>query len=194
MEHLAESSILKEIKQCVALWPGFHQHLPKTESATSMDAATDQEFYPRPPDVTEVQEKAIHRKACELVAAAVLEQESPQDSTLEDAASQKLMGCFLTLKRQGQLRGCCGVTGKPLTLLQSLEAVSVATASRDARFPPGISLSGGTSADVSGDTTRVVGYAGVAFSQGARIASRHAVRSLPGPRSSRAEIPATMNR
>ncbi len=101
-----------------------------------MDAATDQEFYPRPPDVTEVQERAIHRKACELVAAAVLEQEPSQDSTLQDAASQRLMGCFLTLKRQGQLRGCCGVTGKPQTLLQSLETVSVATAIQDMRFPP----------------------------------------------------------
>lgn len=108
---------------------------PKAEIA--VPTVTDQEFRPRPPDVTEAQQRAIHRKACELVAKAVLGEEVTfQDSTLGDTASQTLMGCFLTLKRRGQLRGCCGVTGKAVTLLQSLEEVSVATATQDMRFPP----------------------------------------------------------
>ncbi len=98
------------------------------------------------------QERAIHRAACQIVLAAV-RRESPElsDPDLSGAATRPVMGAFVTLKRNGQLRGCIGslaeydvtmsgihaeITGEPLPLVKALMQSGRRTATEDSRFSP----------------------------------------------------------
>ncbi len=88
-------------------------------------------------EFTELQKQAIHRTACEIVAAAVERRDlTLTDASLGGAASQKVIGAFVTLKRNHQLRGCVGQVGEPVELLSVLKKAGVRTALEDLRFPP----------------------------------------------------------
>ncbi|MDG1897608.1 MAG: AmmeMemoRadiSam system protein B [Fuerstiella sp.] len=89
------------------------------------------------PALTTEQESAIHKAASEIVLAAVNKRRTClSDPTLLNAADETVMGTFVTLKRQGQLRGCCGSLGQPMNLLAALTQSSIRTATEDHRFPP----------------------------------------------------------
>lgn len=89
------------------------------------------------PALTEEQESAVHDAACEIVTATVRKQPVRlSDATLKGAAESTVMGTFVTLKRDGQLRGCCGALGQPMKLLPALTQSAVRTAAEDHRFPP----------------------------------------------------------
>ena len=108
-------------------------HLPPTKP--SMQPVRDN------PSLTAEQESAIHRAACELVLAAV----QKRTVQLSNAAFRRVedvavMGVFVTLKRNGQLRGCCGMQGQPMSLSYALAESAARTATDDHRFPP-VSLS-----------------------------------------------------
>jgi len=91
--------------------------------------------------LTAEQESAIHQAACELVLAAVRHQMlRPTNTALRDLEDITVMGVFVTLKRNGQLRGCCGVTGQSMSLIQAITQSAARTATDDPRFPP-VSLS-----------------------------------------------------
>ncbi len=91
---------------------------------------------PSAPELTDEQQNAIHRAASELVAAAVTGYRAEaSEPTLAGAGGQTILGCFVTLKRQGRLRGCCGFLGRPTTILAALTEAAVTTATRDARLP-----------------------------------------------------------
>jgi len=89
------------------------------------------------PELTTSQEAAIHRAACETVAAASLRQQPHlTDTTLSGAADKIVMGVFVTLKRNGQLRGCIGSLGEPMPLLPALMRSATRTTLEDHRFLP----------------------------------------------------------
>jgi AmmeMemoRadiSam system radical SAM enzyme/AmmeMemoRadiSam system protein B/AmmeMemoRadiSam system protein A len=89
------------------------------------------------PKLTSSQEKSIFRAACEVIAAAIQKrQEKLPDPTLDGAADRTVMGAFVTLKRQGKLRACCGALGRPMPLIDALRESALRTATDDTRLPP----------------------------------------------------------
>ena len=113
------------------------QEKEKPMSARS-DAArsTDPDNVLESPELTPAQEAAIHRAACEVVAAGV--QGLPaklSDATLAGCAGQLVMGAFVTLKRGGRLRACCGTLGRPMRVLDAVQQSALRTATEDSRFP-----------------------------------------------------------
>jgi AmmeMemoRadiSam system protein A len=91
--------------------------------------------------LTAEQESAIHQAACELVLAAVRKQPVQLNNSIFSAVKNlTVMGVFVTLKRDGQLRGCCGMQGQPMPLIHGLTQSAARTATEDHRFPP-VSLS-----------------------------------------------------
>jgi AmmeMemoRadiSam system protein B/AmmeMemoRadiSam system protein A len=89
-----------------------------------------------PLELSDQQQQSIHRAACEMVAAAVNGYRAEaSDPTLADAGRLPVIGCFVTLKRDSRLRACCGLLGKPSSLLAALTQASVTTATNDTRLP-----------------------------------------------------------
>ena len=83
------------------------------------------------------QREAIHAAACEFVAADVLKRPFRlADPTLAGAAGLPVAGAFVTLKRDGELRGCCGQMGPPRPLVDVLRQAAFRTATDDVRLPP----------------------------------------------------------
>jgi AmmeMemoRadiSam system protein B/AmmeMemoRadiSam system protein A len=90
-----------------------------------------------PPNLSNAGKEAVLRCAAELVAAAVLAH--PADGAVDrlgGVADGTVTGCFLTIKRKGQLRGCCGFIGRSATIRGALVEACEATALRDHRLPP----------------------------------------------------------
>jgi AmmeMemoRadiSam system protein B/AmmeMemoRadiSam system protein A len=88
------------------------------------------------PQLTPEQETAIHTAASELLAAAVLELPAKlANRDLAGAGSVPVMGAFVSAKRQGHLRGCCGHIAENLTLVDAVERAALRTAADDLRFP-----------------------------------------------------------
>src|SRR5438094_374971 len=83
------------------------------------------------------QERAIHRAASAVVAAAVRRQPVQlADPTLSGAGTQPIMGAFVSLKRRGRLRGCCGIFGERTSIADALSRAASRTATEDVRLPP----------------------------------------------------------
>lgn len=91
---------------------------------------------PGQPQLTPEQKKGILRAASEVVACAVTGRTPVlSDPAIAGAAEQKVLGCFLTIKRHGRLRGCCGFLGRESTVSAGLTEASIASATRDVRMP-----------------------------------------------------------
>lgn len=72
-----------------------------------------------------------------FVLAAVIGQEwRPADPSLAGLANEPVSGVFVSLKRRGQLRGCCGFLGQRVPLIDGLRRAAGRTATDDHRFPP----------------------------------------------------------
>ena len=83
------------------------------------------------------QERAIHRAASAVVAAAVRRQPVRlADPALSGAGTQPIMGAFVSLKRRGRLRGCCGIFGERTSIADALSRAASRTATEDVRLPP----------------------------------------------------------
>jgi AmmeMemoRadiSam system protein B/AmmeMemoRadiSam system protein A len=96
-----------------------------------------EEKAPGAPVLTAPQERAMHDAACQWVASAVIRQPVQlPDATLGGAAQQRVMGAFVSLKRRGQLRGCCGFLGQDTPLAEALRHAATRTATEDVRLPP----------------------------------------------------------
>jgi AmmeMemoRadiSam system radical SAM enzyme/AmmeMemoRadiSam system protein B/uncharacterized protein (TIGR00296 family) len=89
------------------------------------------------PEISSTQQQALQLAACEIVAAAV-NGSAPQlsDPSLGGLADLEVMGVFVTLKKSGQLRGCVGMLGEPMTIRPALLQAGHRTAVADQRFPP----------------------------------------------------------
>lgn len=88
-------------------------------------------------ELTEAQGQRLVQAAAEVVAAAVRGSRSTVDAAeLADLATCSCAGTFVSLKRRGHLRSCCGSFGRTMPLLECLEQSARRTATADPRFPP----------------------------------------------------------
>jgi AmmeMemoRadiSam system radical SAM enzyme/AmmeMemoRadiSam system protein B/AmmeMemoRadiSam system protein A len=81
------------------------------------------------------QEEAIVRAAGQLVAAATKGEPLQLSGDLAGAAQRKLLGAFVSLKRRGRLRSCCGFLGKSVPLEAAIAHAAQRAAHDDHRFP-----------------------------------------------------------
>jgi AmmeMemoRadiSam system radical SAM enzyme/AmmeMemoRadiSam system protein B/AmmeMemoRadiSam system protein A len=120
--------------------PRHNQSEPKGE--VRMDTNTPQQplapgVGSQRPQFTDQQENLLFQAAGRRVAAAVKNQPGERlDEVLEDLGRQPLLGAFVSLKRSGQLRSCCGFLGESVPLHQALDHAAVRAAREDPRFPP----------------------------------------------------------
>jgi AmmeMemoRadiSam system protein B/AmmeMemoRadiSam system protein A len=92
---------------------------------------------PARPALSKEHEAAIFRAAGRRVVAAVRrEQGQSTRRLLGDAADTPVYGAFVTLKRAGRLRSCCGHIGSSLPLCEALDRAADRAATDDPRFPP----------------------------------------------------------
>lgn len=88
------------------------------------------------PAFSKEQEAAILCAAVRRVTAAV--RRAPSESTrtlLGDAADTPVYGAFVTLRRAGQLRSCCGHIESSISLCRALDYAADRAATDDPRFP-----------------------------------------------------------
>lgn len=87
--------------------------------------------------LSNAQRGAIHRAACRLVAETVTRAPlSTAGQELGELADRPVQGVYVSLKRKGRLRGCCGFTGRTMSLEQGLAFSAARTAQDDVRLPP----------------------------------------------------------
>jgi len=89
------------------------------------------------PMLSQEQEEIVLRAAGRRVAATVTSRvpESAADIPA-DTAALPVYGAFVSLKRGGQLRSCCGYLGTSVPLAEAVEHAAVRAAKDDPRFPP----------------------------------------------------------
>jgi AmmeMemoRadiSam system radical SAM enzyme/AmmeMemoRadiSam system protein B/AmmeMemoRadiSam system protein A len=106
---------------------------PETETS----AAAAQAEEPRPGEPTPEQQRLILRAAAEFVTAAIAGRGATLgDLTLGGSSEWPVGGAYVTLKRRGHLRACCGSLGKPRRLIEALHHAALTTALEDHRLPP----------------------------------------------------------
>lgn len=89
------------------------------------------------PEFTPEQEVAVLSAACRRVTAAVRRQPAePTRQMLGELAKTQVYGAFVTLRRAGQLRSCCGHLGPSVSLGEALDHAADRAATDDPRFPP----------------------------------------------------------
>lgn len=88
------------------------------------------------PNLTAEQRALLFKTAGELVRAATLG-EAPSVTTFDRSGLplRVLAGSFVTVKRNGRLRSCCGSFGQAMQLGQCLKEAAHRTATNDPRFP-----------------------------------------------------------
>ena len=82
------------------------------------------------------QQQGILRLACDSLFATIQGSELTCDESVADAGEIPLLGAFVTVKRQGKLRGCCGFLGEGVRLFDAVVHAAQRTAREDPRFPP----------------------------------------------------------
>jgi AmmeMemoRadiSam system protein B/AmmeMemoRadiSam system protein A len=88
-----------------------------------------------PPDLTQAQRETLLRLARTAIAAH-LREEPVAYSAVEDPVLTSRSGVFVTLKQQGELRGCIGRTRADTPLLEVVPQTAIQAATSDPRFPP----------------------------------------------------------
>ena len=108
------------------------------ESAVALPGAASTahgDRHPEKPELDRQQERRVFEAAGRRVAAAV--SNLPGESTTEAlaaVAAQPLLGAFVSLKRSGQLRSCCGFIGQSVPLGEAID--QAASGGQRGRFPP----------------------------------------------------------
>ncbi|MGA2259052.1 MAG: AmmeMemoRadiSam system protein B, partial [Thermoguttaceae bacterium] len=83
------------------------------------------------------QDRLIFQATGRRLIAAVLGQiPDPLERSLAGLAQMAVVGAFVTLRRAGALRSCCGSLGHAVPLCLAIEHAAVAAAKEDRRFPP----------------------------------------------------------
>lgn len=95
-------------------------------------------FYaPRPPGYSEAERQTLLDLARRSVREVVLERRTPEcDAASLPAHLAEPRGCFVTLTKQGQLRGCIGNILPAGPLYRAVITNAQGAAVRDGRFPP----------------------------------------------------------
>jgi len=71
-----------------------------------------------------------------LIAEVLGQNPQPLEQSLAGLAGMAVAGVFVTLKRSGALRSCCGSLGAAIPLGRAIQQAAVAAAKHDRRFPP----------------------------------------------------------
>ncbi|MBN2023794.1 MAG: AmmeMemoRadiSam system radical SAM enzyme [Pirellulales bacterium] len=113
---------------------------PRRKEEPDMTPPIDPAHNPPPdapgrPALTPEQENAVFQAAGRRVAAAVGAGTAPARLSGE-LAHQPLLGAFVSLKRAGQLRSCCGFMGEGIPLGEAIDQAALRAARDDPRFPP----------------------------------------------------------
>jgi AmmeMemoRadiSam system radical SAM enzyme/AmmeMemoRadiSam system protein B/AmmeMemoRadiSam system protein A len=104
------------------------------ENATASAPAHEEVVQPH---LSDEQRAAILHAANAFVAADILARPAKlPDRTLAGAADIPVMGAYVTLKRRGHLRACCGFIGETRRLFDALRQAAYRTATEDHRLPP----------------------------------------------------------
>jgi AmmeMemoRadiSam system radical SAM enzyme/AmmeMemoRadiSam system protein B/AmmeMemoRadiSam system protein A len=112
------------------------QEEPQTMSSATQSPGTAARIEAQRPKLSDDQKSLVHQAACEIMAAAILKRRGNlDDPTLAGAADKTVMGAFVTLKRNGRLRACCGALGRPMPLGTAISQAAVRTATEDSRLP-----------------------------------------------------------
>jgi len=112
--------------------------VPSQPEAPATDDDPDRPQHdPDRPQLNEEQEQRIFRAAVQRVATAT-RHERPAEikPMLAELAGVPLYGAFVSLKRAGQLRSCCGFLGKEIPLGEAVDRAAERAALEDPRFPP----------------------------------------------------------
>jgi len=89
------------------------------------------------PEFTKEQEATVLLAACRRVTAAVRHERAESTrQLLGETAKTQVYGAFVTLRREGQLRSCCGHLGPSVSLGDALDHAADRAATDDPRFPP----------------------------------------------------------
>jgi len=107
------------------------------QNVTAPDTSRPAPDSPTEPTLTAEQERLIFRVAGRRVAAAVTSSR-PENlhQVLAEVADTPVYGAFVSLKRGGQLRSCCGFMGQTLALAEAVDRSAERAAKDDPRFPP----------------------------------------------------------
>jgi len=89
------------------------------------------------PTLTPEQEQQLLQQAAAVITASVTAGPTPAvHEALGPVARVPVLGVFVSLKRAGQLRSCCGHMGQPALLGEAILQAAWRTATSDPRFPP----------------------------------------------------------
>ena len=89
------------------------------------------------PKLSAEEEERLFRATGRRVAAVVQMSRPEQfEQTLAESADLPVYGAFVSLKREGQLRSCCGYLSPTATLAEAVSHAADRAAKDDPRFPP----------------------------------------------------------
>ena len=109
---------------------------PASENVAISNVQQPRQDMLEPTKLTDAQKERIHQAACQMVCSSVLGTDSAIPmQTLSDLGSQTINGLYVTLKRDGTLRGCCGRQGSAMLLGDSLQDSAGRTV-QDPRMAP----------------------------------------------------------
>ncbi|HWB13104.1 MAG TPA: AmmeMemoRadiSam system radical SAM enzyme [Pirellulales bacterium] len=92
---------------------------------------------PPRPELSDDQKQSLLRAAARVVAATSQGRNvSLADAGLNEFDAYPVLGAFVTLKREGRLRSCCGSMSASVGLAQAVWHAAVRSAIDDHRFPP----------------------------------------------------------
>jgi AmmeMemoRadiSam system radical SAM enzyme/AmmeMemoRadiSam system protein B/AmmeMemoRadiSam system protein A len=118
----------------------------RTQATTSRQDKMEDTDQPEPtqpepaiakPQLSEGDQLSLFRAAGRRVAAAVCGQPLQSVSrSIGPLARTPVYGAFVSLKRAGQLRSCCGYIGPDMMLGEAVDHAAIRAAKDDPRFPP----------------------------------------------------------
>jgi AmmeMemoRadiSam system radical SAM enzyme/AmmeMemoRadiSam system protein B/AmmeMemoRadiSam system protein A len=163
--------------QVVTLNPPAREGTMKSQTATKPKARAVVR-----PELSDEQKRLIRLAANEFVAADIVGRPvSLPDPSLGGTADIPLLGAYVTLKRQGHLRACCGFVGETRRLIEALRHASYRTSTDDHRLPP---ISATELAYLDLDVNLLHGLARLSVSGRERVAAvqvgRHGLRIQRG--------------
>ncbi|MGQ9913571.1 MAG: AmmeMemoRadiSam system protein B [Thermogutta sp.] len=92
---------------------------------------------PNPPQLSPLQRETVLRTAAQWVTEFVQGQPANEAASLpNEIEALPVWGIFVSLKREGKLRACCGRLGEGIPMRTALRSAAELAAKHDLRFPP----------------------------------------------------------
>ncbi len=108
----------------------------KADNADRTESSSPEPAIPKP-QLSEADQRELFRATGRRVAAAVCGRTLHSVSrAIGPLARSPVYGAFVSLKRAGQLRSCCGYIGPDMMLGEAVDQAAIRAAKDDPRFPP----------------------------------------------------------